>query len=173
MESQIFLLKASSVTHSFFTLSSIISIVFSSIGRHSSIVDMAALLTFLSFFIFRRCVLIDIHKFIQNDLIEVPYLARDSFTRDSIKHLVNKIFKNEIKIHPEKTKFIEETRLDILKDIEPFALENESEVIRDMYNRKIQYIAGNIILGSILMSKYNINWFPSIFMFWVIATFPF
>jgi hypothetical protein len=118
-------------------------------------------------------VLIDVHKFIQNDLIEVPYLARDSFTRDSIKHLVNKIFKNEIKIHPEKKKFIEETRLDILKDIEPFALENESEVIRDMYNRKIQYIAGNIILGSILMSKYKMTWFPFVLMFWVMNTFPF
>lgn len=173
MESQIFLLKASSVTHSFFTFSSIFSIILISIGKHSSVVDIGAFLTFASFFLFRRCILIDIHRFLQGDLKELPYSARDSFARDSIKNLVNRIFKNEIIIHPEKEKLIEETRLDILKNIEPFAIENEPLVIQDMYNRKIQYISGNIILGSLLMTKYNMRWFPFVFMFWVMNTFPF
>jgi hypothetical protein len=173
MESQLFLLKASSFAHSFFTLSSIFSVVLISFGRHSGIVDAGAFLTFFSFFLFKRCVLIDIHRHIQKDLIEVPYLAQDSFTRDSIKHIVNKIFRNKVKLHPEKSKFIEQTRLDILKNVEPFIQENEPMVIQDMYNRKIQYIAGNIILGSILMSKYQMKWFPSVLMFWVITTFPF
>lgn len=100
-------------------------------------------------------------------------MARDSFTRDSIKNLTRKLFRKTTKLDPEKEKEIEKTRLDILKNVEPFVTEEDEHAIEDMYNRKIQYISGNILLGTFLLNKYKMDWFAIILMLWLITTFPF
>lgn len=175
MKSQIFLLKINTLTHSFFTLSSLFFVFMNALGSHNLFIDMGAFLTFFSFFIFRRCILIDVYKNIKQDLnqFDLPYLARDNSTRDAIKNFVNKFYKSKSKIHPEKTKEIEETRLDILENIEPFMKQDDYHVIEDMYNRKIQYIAGNIMIGMMLITKYNMNWLSIIMIMWLLITFPF
>lgn len=175
MKSQIFLLKLNTLTHSFFTLSSLFFVFMTAMGIHNIFIDVGAFLTFFSFFIFRRCVLIDIYANIKQDLnqFDLPLMARDSTTRDAIKTFVNKFYKNKSNINPEKIKEIEEIRLDILKNIEPFLLQKDYHIVEDMYNRKIQYIAGNIIVGMMLITKYNVNWLSIVMIVWLLITFPF
>lgn len=175
MKSQIFLLKANTFLHAYFTISSIFSIVFASLGTHVTIVDFGAFLTFFSFLFFKRCILIDIHQHIRKDLENLPYSAQDSFTRDVMKSIVDSIFNKkvaDVQVDMAKKRYIQDSRLDILNNVEPFVIENEPIVMSDMLNRKIQYIAGNIVMGSYLMVKYNVTWFPVFMIAWLISTFP-
>lgn len=177
MKSQLFLLKANTFIHAYFTLSSIFAVIFLSLGIHNSFIDIGAILTFFSFLFFKRCILIDWHKYVEKGFDdELPYSAKDSFTRDMLKNIADTIFGEEINTSlikdPTIKKKIQDSRMDVLVNIEPFIEEIEPHVIQDMFNRKIQYIAGNLILGVCLMSKYNFKTFPIFMILWVMNTFP-
>jgi hypothetical protein len=144
-----------------------------SLGAHSSVIDIGALMTFFSFLFFKRCILIDLHEYIRKDLKDLPYTAKDGFSRDIMKRIVDRITDNKKEeLDEEKNDRIQYSRLDILGNVEPFIVEDEPDVVHDMYNRRMQYIAGNLIMGSFLMSKYNIKLFPLFMMIWVMNTFP-
>lgn len=174
MKSQLFLLKVGSIIHSYFILGSLFFVILTSIGSHNIYTDIAAFITFCSFFIFERCVLVDVYDHIKQDLSEkeLPGLAKDK-TRRYIKSITNKIFRKKSNLTEEKSDEIERIRLDILKNVHPFIGETDEDVISDMFNRKIQYTCSNIILGTILANKYNIPWMNMILMIWMVITFPF
>lgn len=170
MKSQMFLLKLNTVSHAYFTLSSILFVLFVTFGKHYTVIDVGAALTFASFILFRRCVMIDAYNHIKQDLDEfdLPFLARDSITREAIKNLVGK----RSKLEDETEQKIHKMRLDILKNVDPFLGEYNIHILEDMYNRKIQYIVGNIIIGTTLLNKYNLNWVNILVIVWVLTTFP-
>ena len=172
MKSKLFLLKSSAISHTYFTIGSITFIVANSIGISSSILDLAAILTFCSFFFFRRCVMIDIYNGIKEDVEEMnlPFLARDSSTRELLKKFTRKFVKP--KQNPVDEDKIHSMRLDVLKNVDPFVQEDDHPTIKDMYNRKIQYIVGNIILGMVIISKYNLNKLTMVLVAWLLYTFP-
>jgi hypothetical protein len=116
--------------------------------------------------------MIDSYDHIKQDLDEfsLPYLARDSITREAIKKIVGP---KKSKLSEEKEQQIHKTRLDILKNIDPFIGESDQDVVEDMYNRKIQYIAGNIVLGMLLINKYDMDYLGGFILVWLITNFPF
>jgi hypothetical protein len=172
MKSKIFLLKLSTVSHAYFTVGSIFFILTTAVGVHNTFLDLSAALTFLSFILFQRCLMIDIYNGIKQDTNEVdlPVLARDSSTREFIKKLTRKFVKP--KRSPEDEDKIHSMRLDILRNVEPFVEEDDEWTIKDMYNRKIQYICGNIIVGIVLINKYNMNRYLILILGWLLYTFP-
>jgi hypothetical protein len=176
MKSRLFLLKLNTITHSIFIISSIFSVIFSAINIHNIYIDIAAFMVFFSFLVFRRCILVDTYNEIKQDLnqFDLPSTARDSLTRSTIKKFLNKIIKEKkTSITPMQKEKIEELRLDILKNIEPFVDETNPDAVEDMMNRKIQYIVGNIIIGTTLGKKYNINWLNIMLIIWMVFIFPF
>ena len=174
MKSQIFLLKLGSIAHSYFILGSLLFVILSSINRHNKYTDIAAVITFCSFFIFERCVLVDVYDHIKQDLTEaeLPGLAKDK-TRRYIKSITNKLFRKKSNLSEEKTDEIERIRLDILKNVKPFVGENDEHIITDMFNRKVQYTFSNLILGTMLINKYDMKWMNIVLMIWMVMTFPF
>lgn len=174
MKSQFFLLKIGSLLHSYFILGSLFFVLLSSIGRHNIYTDLAAFLTFASFIVFERCVLVDIYNHFKQDLIEseLPGLAKDK-TRRIIKSMANRIFRKKQKLTEEKSDEIEQIRLDILNNLDPFVGEKDKDIIEDMYNRKIQYTCSNLILGTLLINKYDIKWMNIFLILWLVFTFPF
>jgi hypothetical protein len=96
--------------------------------------------------------MIDIYNGIKQDENEfdLPMLARDSATREFIKKITRKFVKP--KQNPVDEEKIHKMRLDILKNVDPFIEEDDEWTVKDMYNRKIQYICGNIIIGMVLIN---------------------
>jgi hypothetical protein len=172
MKSKIFLLKVSALSHSYFTMGSIIFIAGNALGFDNPLLDIAAILTFLSFILFKRCVMIDIYNTVKQDHneMDLPMLARDSSTREFIKSITRNFVKP--KDNPVNEDRIHSMRLDILKNVEPFIEEDDRATVRDMYNRKIQYICGNIILGMSLISKYGLYHYSIFIVMWLLYTFP-
>ena len=172
MKSQLFLLKSSVRLHSYFTVSSILFVIFTSFGIKFSLIEYGAVATFLSFFILGRCIMVDFYEIINPDIKDLPHSAQDNYTRDNIKKIVNKFFKNKKELSPEQKEEIEKTRLDIVNNIEPFINEENPDILFDMHNRKFQYILGNVIIGMCIGQRYNIPMELPL-MLWIIYTFPF
>lgn len=166
------MLKSSVRLHSYFTISSILFVIFTSLDIKFKIIEYGAIATFLSFFVLGRCLMVDFYEMLQPDLGELPHTAQDNYTRDQIKRLVNKLFKSKKDLTPEQKEEIEKTRLDIVNNVEPFVKEMNVDIIEDMHNRKFQYILGNVIIGMCIGQRYNIPMALPL-MLWVIYTFPF
>ncbi len=145
LETQLILLKYSVFIHNLFMFSSIFFIMGTPYINNKSL-DFFVLMILLSFFLFKRCILVDIYNYILDDLNieELPIFARDN----CLRHLfLNK--KEDLTL----------LRLDILE-------KTFNNYTQPMVNQKIMYITTNCIITMILLSKYNLlKYSPMVFIF--------
>ena len=153
------------IFHSIFGISSILCIVFYSLGIHSSIVDILSLCNVMSMILYNKCVAIDIYETVRDGYDDIPEIAKDNYLRKSIVS----IFKNTDFRHQEDyTKL----RLDILSNMSPF-IDTDCEIsLKKFFTRKLHYIVINILICTVLIIKYKYKHLLPVILGWIFFIFP-
>lgn len=152
------LLVLLSTTHNILAFLVISCIYLYAIDVDIPIIDFCAFLVPLSFILFKKCIYSDIHEHIRLGQ-EVPEYTDDNF----VFKVIQKFFFNR--------EFIAKSDLNMYKkgkvtDVEPFSQLDDPELISDIFNEKIHYIAINCILAVILLTKYNLKKTIPLYLIW-------
>lgn len=168
-KTKIFLLILSVFIHSIFIAASVFFMVFSCFtSKRSIVLDSLVAAVIISFILFKKCIMIDIYEYIKNlDGLEyeLPAIAKDNYLRNSIKKFLGLTLNNEDEVD------YTPLRLDDITNTNPMKNLNDEDVINHLYNRKMHYIIGNIILIMIMISKYNLTKGIPVFVVWLVKTF--
>lgn len=170
-KTKVFLLSLVVFIHAFIILGSILFLFLNSIEYDNKFLELLAISIVLSFIIFKRCIIIDIYEYIKNlDNLnyELPEYAKDNYLRNSLK-----VFFGICEKDYDFNKEIDYTslRLDILNNLDPMIKKYDKETYTNMYNRKIHYLIGNIILLFVILNKYKLEKIIPFFIIWIMNVF--
>lgn len=170
-ETKIFFLFLVVIVHSIFILACLFFMISHSFfNYHNNYIDILALMTCLSFIVYKKCILVDIYYFIKNmgcfkeECLKVecclPEHTKDNYLRNKIKNICGLI--------PDDIDYTH-YRLDKLDNISPI-LKNK-ELSQIMFNHKMHYLLSNVIVTVMLINKYNYNKFLPVFILWILNIF--
>ena len=163
LDEHVLVLILSVLTHTIFSLSSFLFIIFYSVGYHSSMIDVIVTFTVVSFIVFNRCVAIDIYEYLRDGREHIPSLASDDLARNILKNFLRK------PKHKKKNKG--SLRLDILTNVKPFVGAYKEDIILKFLSRKMHYTVINVILTVLLLVKYKKEYIIPLLIPWLSNSF--
>jgi hypothetical protein len=157
------LLTIMSFAHTLLTFIIIINIVLYSFDINVPLFDFFTALVPISFILFKKCAHLDLHNYIKSDDI-FPEYTEDTYFFSKIQKM---FFGKEL---------INRSSIDIYKgaivgDITSFVELSDKEIIKNIFNEKIQYIVINCIIIIILLTKYKQKKFIPVFLIWFFSVF--
>jgi len=137
------------ILHSIFSISSFLFIGAFSIGKDIPFLNFVVSVTVISFIFFNRCIAIDLYEYVRAGRDELPDVATDDLARNILKTFLGK------KKTPKKHATL---RLDILKNVQPLADTDDSELVLKFLSRKMHYVVINMIITVIFLVKLDKKW---------------